>query len=542
MFTLGKRCYIVPLTHFNFKKMKNYAIVFILYLCFNPHLQAQRFNNFYTEGLGCTNIKVNNGGYIGTFFTNLHGIEHYLTRIDSDGTLISNIQIPITSITGLGARYSSLSKLQNGKFILAAISDRGLDNSGYADLTGELYGIDENFSTILWHQSQQYHNDSLTRYLKCKWLPNSDIIVAGEASFYNPAIHAGNSRIVLVRTDSLGNKRWEKDFVQQAGYNMYFDGLAATPDGGFVLGCTSLLFTGDDATDGLTAQCVLIKVDSLGNEQWRKVWGKPNIYDGHTAVHTLLDGTILTINEKGLIPHNPMLYISYTPWSTLEFRRWSVGGVLLQSKQMVQEYGEACEYADMLVRPNGNYAIVHRKYDEPQGKRVYGYFEFTPALDSVRSRYYPNTFNPNAHKDESIIGSIDNTPDGGVVCAGSHYCSGDCPVNPGAQAWIMKLDSAGCEIDNCWVGTVSEQSAVNSEPLRVFPNPTTGIVTIALLPTISHATAQVYDALGRIVHTTTLGNTTTELDLRALPTGLYIVRVYDGEVCVGVQKLQLIQP
>jgi hypothetical protein len=77
--------------------------------------------------------------------------------------------------------------------------------------------------------------------------------------------------------------------------------------------------------------------------------------------------------------------------------------------------------------------------------------------------------------------------------------------------------------------------------IQLFPNPATGIVSIALPPTISRAQVQVCDIVGRVVHTATLGNT-PELDLRGLPTGAYIVQVYDGADLLATQKLILLQP
>jgi hypothetical protein len=112
-----------------------------------------------------------------------------------------------------------------------------------------------------------------------------------------------------------------------------------------------------------------------------------------------------------------------------------------------------------------------------------------------------------------------------------------------STAFIIKLSKDGCRdtlfCHSSIVATSPPLKGLGS--LQVYPNPATRFVTIELPPTLARARVHVYDALGCIVHTAALGNT-TELDLRGLPTGLYIVRVYDGAAVVGVQKLQLIQP
>jgi hypothetical protein len=508
--------------------MKYLSILFILYW-FSPSLDAQniRFNNLYNNDYFATNIKSDENQYISTFNYSQTPLSYAINKLDSVGNIITSLPIPIDTVAayGLGMDYSTMSSKNNNKYIVTAISDRGADTA----LTGVMIAYNINNNTVEWQKSYQYNNRS-TWFQKCEWLANNDILIAGTARFgYN-----GHSLLVL--TDSLGNKRWERDFTQQTGYNLYFNDMAATPDGGFVLGCTNMLFTGDNNVDGTTAQAMLIKVDSAGNEQWRKIWGTPSKYDGRVALHILPDGTILSINQKGLQTHLP-LYSSYCPWSTLHFRKWDLNGVLLSSKSMVQEYGSSTINTSVLVRPNGNLAIVPRKYTVDIGHYTHGYFEFTPTLDSVKMRYFSNPFtNPSPAYDNFLVGAIDNTPDGGLIASGYHFCGGgSCTTYSGQQAWVMKLDSNACEITDCYTASPSP-SRGGEHQIKVFPNPANSDFTLQY-SNFQNKQIIITDLLGRTQKTLSLQSETTNIPTQNLANGIYYVSIYENNVWRGSTKL-----
>ena len=58
---------------------------------------------------------------------------------------------------------------------------------------------------------------------------------------------------------------------------------------------------------------------------------------------------------------------------------------------------------------------------------------------------------------------------------------------------------------------------------KLYPNPTTGQVTITFATDGAHMVL-LCDAQGRVVRNEPMSGTTTTLDLRALPAGLYTVR------------------
>lgn len=99
-------------------------------------------------------------------------------------------------------------------------------------------------------------------------------------------------------------------------------------------------------------------------------------------------------------------------------------------------------------------------------------------------------------------------------------------------------DVAFLDLGNVGIG---EEAAVQ---LGVFPNPTTDLLTVELSGNTTQAIASLVDLTGRVVldgftFASNAGVSRTQLDLRALPTGLYLLRVQDGsnELVRRVTKL-----
>jgi len=80
----------------------------------------------------------------------------------------------------------------------------------------------------------------------------------------------GNFDWWIVRTDSLGNKQWDKDYGGNSGEE--FGNICSANDGGFALAGTSYSYIGGTKTENNLGpeQTWVVKIDSLGNKQWDK--------------------------------------------------------------------------------------------------------------------------------------------------------------------------------------------------------------------------------------------------------------------------------
>jgi hypothetical protein len=107
-------------------------------------------------------------------------------------------------------------------------------------------------------------------------------IITGFTSSYG----AGESDVWLIKTDSNGDEQWNKTF----GGTYYDSGYSVqqTLDGGFII-------TGFTDTAGIGNYKVwLIKTDSKGDEQWNKKFGEITRNEGFSVQQTLDGGYIIT--------------------------------------------------------------------------------------------------------------------------------------------------------------------------------------------------------------------------------------------------------
>jgi hypothetical protein len=82
--------------------------------------------------------------------------------------------------------------------------------------------------------------------------------------------------------------------------------------------------------------------------------------------------------------------------------------------------------------------------------------------------------------------------------------------------------------------TVIEQptgipSVAAGSALNLFPNPTTGEVMIQVPRPMSNGSITVSDAMGRSVLHTTMSGSPHRLDLRPMPSGMYLIAVQDDQ-------------
>jgi hypothetical protein len=108
-------------------------------------------------------------------------------------------------------------------------------------------------------------------------------IIAGSTASYG----AGSYDIWLIKTDSLGDTLWTKTFG--GGEPDYAKCVQQTTDGGYII----IGYTGDSGPSG-NQDLLLIKTDSLGTKEWEKIFGGTMFEQGWSVQQTPDHGFILT--------------------------------------------------------------------------------------------------------------------------------------------------------------------------------------------------------------------------------------------------------
>ena len=205
--------------------------------------------------------------------------------------------------------------------------------------------------------------------------------------------------ILLIKTNSLGNKQWSKTFDQTDIDTA--TSVRQTSDRGYIISGYTISSTGGDNKGWL------IKTDSLGNKQWSKTFGGTG--DGELfSVIQSKDGGYITTGYFGTYPNYDMWLVKT---NSLGIRQWSktFGGPDLDIAKDVKQ------------TKDGGYIIS-------------GGINYDPTLvktDSSGNKQWSKTFSDTGI---SYAESVQQTKDGGYVIAGdqnSYY------------AHLIKTDSSG---------------------------------------------------------------------------------------------------
>jgi hypothetical protein len=99
-----------------------------------------------------------------------------------------------------------------------------------------------------------------------------------------------------------------------------------------------------------------------------------------------------------------------------------------------------------------------------------------------------------------------------------------------ATIWVSVTNSSGCSntdtIKVTFIPCTGINEYGNDAVIAVYPNPTTGMTSIVVNGLGKNANLNIYNIQGQSVYSEKItGETTTELDLSALPKGIYIVRI-----------------
>ncbi|MBI5116565.1 hypothetical protein HZA56_08850 [Candidatus Poribacteria bacterium] len=239
-------------------------------------------------------------------------------------------------------------------------------------------------------------------------------IIAGWTDSYG----AGGRDVWLIKTDSSGNKLWDRTLggaVNDHGYD-----VQQTIDGGYIIAGETW---GEGAYDVL-----LIKTDSLGNKLWDKTFGLGRVNDHALSVQQTTDGGYIIAGGTG----NTM------PSGSALYNAWLIKTDSLGNKLWDKTFGEAStddRGNSVQQTTDGGYVIA----GSARGADVYlvgPHDVWLIKTDSLGNKLWDKTFGEASTDDHG--NSVQQTTDGGYIIAGS-ILSDD---GKGAT-WLIKTDSSG---------------------------------------------------------------------------------------------------
>jgi hypothetical protein len=311
----------------------------------------------------------------------------------------------------------------------------------------------------------------------------------------------------LVKTDSVGNVEWQKYFglpnVSEEGYS-----VVQTTDGGYFLGGERFYFSTENGDWNM------IKTDSVGNFQWERLFGGQYKEICKSVLQTqdgnLVGGGYYTI--YCLNPHNG------SPFCQPNIIKLDTAGNLLWNKK----YGP-------VKYDTGLYSICETSSGDLVGAGTYyvddssSTFQYQGIVLKVNSNgdslWYRNYAFLHQLYSDNILYDIRSTSDGGLIACG--WLDPSLPDTGFIDSWLLKLDSMGCDTANCWMYVGVEDNQIYDHRLVICPNPSPGIFHIQTKEKIEKLEVFSYTGEKIILNNADL----YEIDLCHAATGIYIYKI-----------------
>jgi hypothetical protein len=298
---------------------------------------------------------------------------------------------------------------------------------------------------------------------------------------WNMSVHSPD--FWIVKTDSLGNKQWDKDFGG-TGFDCLFS-LQQTADGGYILGGWSNSGISGDKTQPnrdttlYTTDYWIVKTDSLGNKQWDKTFGGTKQDKFHSLQQTAYGGYILggySVSDSSGDKTQP----NWDTCITCAYRGdyWIVKTDSLGNKQWDKDFGgsDLDQLVSLRQTADGGFILggisssgISGDKTQPNWDTCTNCFRgdyWIVKIDSLGAKQWDKDFGGiNAEYD---FGIVSQTVDGGYLLAGSSYSdiSGNkTEDNLGdEQTWVLKTDSSG---NKQWDKTLHTDSNLSIGELEI---------------------------------------------------------------------------
>ncbi|PTM05069.1 MAG: hypothetical protein DA405_05285 [Bacteroidetes bacterium] len=476
--------------------------------------QTSYFNIIHPPGDNNADVIETDSSYVlmqqgNPFWNDLH-----LHHFDKTG-----IHLKTDSIRFNAFYESSLGGLANFKkgYLKLGTLFSGSD-TGRAHLTY----FNEKLDTVrTWNYS--YLNQQSTEAISVHFYEPNTILVTG--MYF---IRAGNRRHGLaIALDTSFNVIWEKTYFPTnlnnlGGYS--FTDAISTIDGGYVFGGERVYFTNDSSQ---LDKGLILKVDSLGNEEWRREISGPK-GSNKVLVQELNDTCFAFITSQKI------RYLQDHFFTTrLRYGKMSL------SNQV---------YVDTVFTYTGVDIHTYFFHKDNNGNLITGGYIHNPNWGSYAmqlssngdSLWFKDYFNgPDRVLEIGVLESMTFTQDGGMLFAGYFL---DRNGN-GANMWLVKTDSLGCDTLGCHNIGLEELPRPMFANIHLYPNPAKDQVQLSLnnvlIKDYQKLTVTVLNPLGQLLSSQSLllNKSGIKLDISGLPTGTYLVEVWADESSLGVARL-----
>ncbi len=300
-------------------------------------------------------------------------------------------------------------------------------------------------------------------------------------------------KLYLVKIDSAGNEQWRKVYPSansEAGWS-----VQQTFDGGYIIG-------GWKGNSSDTYNYV-VKTDSLGEIEWTRLYNSDS--KGTCYVTQLSDSNYIISSIYGKFIDNEVGFQAY-------LRKIDTSG----SQIWLKYYGDVGpeRFYSRVIESNKKITAVGENIDLTSNTL----FSWMLQTDINGNQIWDRKYYFNNPSTQHYLFDLAITSNNGLIACGWATS----PQN----VWVIKTDSMGCIISGCAVGIREVEEELS---YYVYPNPATSILNINIRNDNNHPLQiKLLDITGKelfneLSHTT--GDTHLQKDISYLTSGLYILLI-----------------
>jgi len=379
-----------------------------------------------------------------------------------------------------------------------------------------LYRFDDNGDT-LW---TKIYNDSTNEIgIVSKVTREKQFIVGGEWVLYDSVNNEYKLfTTTLKKTDSLGNKIWQKTYHAFPSHTRESLSLDTCKDGGYIICAVDL-----DTSYLCGYNIFIMKTDSAGISEWTQYINDPicSVYPSY--ILSLRDGSYIVCGsyvESIRLGGDQQFVELYL------VKISSVGNVQWAKQYNTGGSWDASRLFSLKELSNGD--IVTSGADSSS------FLGCILKVDSNGNQKLLRYYKMESPSEQDCLYDIQLTPDGGFVATGQTYGSTQ-------NIWVVKTDSLGCDTLDCLFTGVNEVKE-NEAGVNVYPNPNIGSFTLELTNINENYKVEIYNMLGEKVYQSTTNSDNIQINLSGQSQGIYLYRVISengnllGEGKVIIQK------
>ncbi|MEZ4913705.1 MAG: T9SS type A sorting domain-containing protein [Chitinophagales bacterium] len=394
---------------------------------------------------------------------------------------------------------------------------------------------------------------------------NDYLLCYRKTNYYDDFNHFEN--IHLTKYNSVMEVLWEKEYGEDGDIAELPNQLSKTLEGGYIIG-------GRKFTYGEGTNPYLIKIDSVGNVEWERVY-PTEIQGAALYVYPTYDGGYIFSGYRG--KGNP-----FAPYQNCYVTRVDSVGNVVWDKVYQEDTEDILNTGGRAIPiPNTNNYLLSYKYGKDEKRyqfvgaiddtgtvlwgKDYQYTAYTTSYFTelyfqsdggfISAGHQANENNPNRTEpfimrfnsegdtlwtkriaiepsENQYIRGFLSTSDGGYLLTGLSFDKG--------YAWEVKIDSLG---NTCWqtgcdstyvevVGLEEPSGLAETATVLVSPNPAQDNITISLPKQVIDRW-EIANIQGHIVLSGNEGEIVTE----SLVSGVYIIKVYTTENELYVEKI-----